>query len=172
MSQSLWLGLGCARQGTGVPDNLGLPFSLCPPGLGAPAHPLAVCGGQAWGTSRPSILSLQPLPHRCLLTPRHSHLTFSACLVRGPPRGGWWGIPHVSMSHLALLGAPGASGSPLSCPRASDSILSLSQQSPQVPTTVVCQAKSSVVGVLWSVRKAGACAPLLGNVKGAGTLVQ
>ena len=71
----------------------GLPFSLCPPALRAPAHPLAVCGGQAWGTSRPSILSLQPLPHRCLLTPWHSHLTFLVCLERGPPHGRAVGDP-------------------------------------------------------------------------------
>lgn len=93
--------------------------------------------------------------------PWHAHLPFLACLVRGPPRGRAVGDPTVSMSHLALLGAPGASGSPLSCPKPSDGILSLSQQAPQVPSTVLCQVKSSVGGVLWSVRKAGARAPLL-----------
>ena len=70
----------------------------------------------------------------------------------------------MSRSHLTLLGAAGASGSPLGCPRLRDSVLSLSQRAPQVPHHGVRQVKSSVAGVLWSVTEAGACPPALGGV--------
>lgn len=110
MSQSLRPGLGCARQGTGVPGNRGATL------LALPAGPRKSCphAGGVWraGVGHRPTLGLQPLPPRRRRPPWHSRLTVSVRLARGPPRGGRWGIPHVSRPHLALLGAPGAPGSP------------------------------------------------------------